>query len=124
MASKATALAETTTMDTVDTPGGVFTSGWTEFDSLSTAFNATGRSLAFHHVIFAHNLWTNNSTSGISRNGADVTTGASDLVVALGSWPTPAEPPSNRQVRSTMNSGTTWGCCTADATPSIESQTI
>jgi hypothetical protein len=89
MASKATALAETTTMDTVDTPGGVFTSGWTEFDSLSTAFNATGRSLAFHHVIFAHNLWTNNSTSGISRNGADVTTGASDLVVALGSWPTP-----------------------------------
>jgi len=82
------------------------------------------RSLAFHHVIFAHNLWTNNSTSGISRNGADVTTGASDLVVALGSWPTPAEPPSNRQVRSTTNSGTTWGCCTADATPSIESQTI
>jgi hypothetical protein len=89
LASKAAALAETTTMDTVDNPGGVFTTGWTVFDSLSTAFNATGRSIAFHHVIFAHNLWTNNSTSGISRNGADVTKGASDLVVSLGSWPTP-----------------------------------
>jgi hypothetical protein len=89
MASKAAALTETTPMDTVDTPGGAFTTGWSVFDSLSTAFNATGRSLAFHHVIFAHDLWTGNSTSGISRNGADVTTGASDLVVSLGSWPTP-----------------------------------
>ncbi len=88
-ASKAAALTETTPMDTVDTPGTVFTTGWTVFDSLSTAFNATGRSIAFHHVIFAHDLWTGNSTSGISRNGSDVTTGASDLVVSLGSWPTP-----------------------------------
>jgi hypothetical protein len=89
MASKAAALTETTPMDTVDTPGTVFTVGWSVFDSLSTAFNATGRALVFHHVIFGHDLWTGNSTSGISRNGADVTKGASDLVVSLGSWPTP-----------------------------------
>ena len=88
-ATQAAALTETTPMDTVDTPGGVFTVGWSVFDSLSTAFNATGRSIAFHHVIFAHDLWTGNSTSGMSRNGADVSTGASDLVISLGSWPTP-----------------------------------
>lgn len=89
MASKAAALTETTPMDTVDAAGTVFTNGWTTFDTLSTAFNATGRSIAFHHVIFGHDLWTGNSTSGISRNGSDVTTGASDLVVSLGSWNTP-----------------------------------
>ncbi len=88
VASKATSLTETTPIDTVDAPS-VFTAGWAVFDSLSTAFNATGRALVFHHVIFGHDLWTGNSTSGISRNGAVFDAGASDLVVSLGSWPTP-----------------------------------
>jgi hypothetical protein len=88
-ASTATKLSETTPIDTVDAAGTTFASGWTTFDTLAPAFKASGRAIAFHHVIFGHDLWKGNSTSGISRNGSDVTTGASDLVVSLGSWPIP-----------------------------------
>ncbi|MES2390706.1 MAG: Ig-like domain repeat protein [Acidobacteriota bacterium] len=60
---------------------------WTSFDTNSADFKATGRGLVFHHAIFGHDLDTGPTYSGLSRNSADIGTGASDFVVTLGSVP-------------------------------------
>jgi hypothetical protein len=86
----AKAIPEITNLDATafDPKTGAFS--WSTFDANSKTFNDSGRALAFHHVLFAHDQHPGYSSSGISRNpGNDLKTfqlGASDLIVSLGSW--------------------------------------
>lgn len=85
--SAATKLAEVASLDPTafDKNTGAFS--WTTFDNLATTFQGTGRSLAFHHVLFAHDQHPGYSSSGISRNDTNnFNNGGSDLIVSLGSW--------------------------------------
>ena len=62
---------------------------WDEFDDIKEAHLTPGRAAIVHYCVFGHNLSTTlGGTSGISRNasGADFGSGASDLIVSLGSW--------------------------------------
>jgi len=87
--SKAVQLPELSALDPTpyNTTTGAFS--WATFDQNSGAFTSSGRMLAFHHVIFAHDQHPGYSSSGISRNAPQAilfALGASDLVVSLGSW--------------------------------------
>jgi hypothetical protein len=89
-ASQANQIAEVTPFDSVNV-GRASNFDWSNFDTASANFNASGRTLVFHHLIMAHDLRAKDSTSGISRNGATTAqfvTGASDFIVSLGSWTT------------------------------------
>ncbi len=89
-ASQASEIPEVEPFDPVDAAStGIF--DWSNFDTASATFKGSGRSLVFHHLIMAHDLWAADTTSGISRNGATTAqflTGASDFIVSLGSWTT------------------------------------
>ena len=90
--SKAVQLAELSALDPTpyDPNTGAFS--WSTFDQNSGTFASSGRSMAFHHVIFAHDQHAGFTSSGISRNSPIVqpinlfALGASDLIVTLGSW--------------------------------------
>ena len=85
--SKATSLPEQSVLDpSLDGSAGTFT--WTRFDQNSVNFKTTGRSVIFHHSIFAHDQKAGVTNAGVSRNGSDAAffNGASDYVVSLGSW--------------------------------------
>lgn len=88
--SQAQEVQEVTPFDTVNV-GRAANFDWTKFDAASTTFTASGRNLVFHHLIMAHDLRAQDSTSGISRNASTFPaflSGASDFVVSLGSWTT------------------------------------
>jgi hypothetical protein len=88
--SAAMSISERNPIDAVNTAKTGF--DFTQLDTLSPNYTATGRSFLFHHLFSAHDLRSGDTTSGISRNDAtSITafrTGASDLVMSLGDWPT------------------------------------
>jgi reprolysin-like metallo-peptidase family M12B len=62
---------------------------WNDFDTVKSIYFTPSRWNTHHYCLFVKDLGDQNGhptgTSGISRNGAKFTTGASDFIIALGS---------------------------------------